>query len=79
MQKEDKCRCGHETGGEHPCHGNQYRCRKPAIQRFVNQRTPYALAGTQMKFSAYDTWACDNCWEEFRKLISEIEPQSGEL
>jgi hypothetical protein len=57
----DKCRCGHEGDGPHPCHARAYTCRKPAKQRFYNAR-PAALAGVQMKFTADETWACDECW-----------------
>ena len=60
----ERCRCGHEDGDPHPCHGRAYTCRKPATHRIY---APYVtcLAGVQMKLGAYDTWACDECWSEF--------------
>lgn len=64
-----ECRCGY-TGNEdnHPCHGQVYTCRKPAKIRVYNTK-PVALAGIQMKLVADITWACDECWKEFKKLL----------
>jgi len=59
------CRCGWDGQGDHPCHGTGYTCRKPAKQRYVAR--PTCLAGVQMKLGAYETWACDACWESFRE------------
>lgn len=58
------CRCGYEGVGEHPCHAGGYNCRKPATQRFYDAR-PAGLPGTQIKLSVNDTWACDECWENY--------------
>ncbi len=65
------CRCGHEGGEPHPCHGQRYTCRAPAKHRLYN---PYlaSLAGVQMKVVAYDTWACDPCWEKFLAARKEM-------
>lgn len=60
------CRCGWDGIGEHPCHGGAYSCRKPATQRFYAPRM-VGLAGVQLKFEVSDTWACDACWEEYKK------------
>jgi hypothetical protein len=65
---QTKCRCGFDGNGPHPCHNNGYSCRKPAAQRFYNP-TPVALAGVQMKLEMSETWACDECWAGFRKLL----------
>jgi len=63
------CRCGHEGGEPHPCHGVVYTCRKPAIHRFYAPKF-VSLAGQQMKMEVRDTWACDECWEEFKFLAA---------
>lgn len=63
------CRCGWDGFGVHPCHGGAYTCGKPAKQRFVANNA--ALAGMQMKVGATDTYACDECWAEFRKLQAQ--------
>lgn len=65
---ESNCRCGAPAGTtSHPCHGFAYTCRAPAVSRLVIQgRARFvALAGMQMKAEvpAYQTWACDACWE----------------
>lgn len=59
-----RCRCGHEGGELHPCHGKAYTCRAPAKRRFYAPRF-VALAGVQMKFQVSETWACDRCWAWF--------------
>lgn len=61
----EPCRCGHVGGDPHPCHGQAYKCRKPASRRFMAY--PTCLSGVQMKLGAYETWACDECWEAFKK------------
>lgn len=67
---ETPCRCGHADAGlPHPCHGGAYTCRKPARQYFYNPR-PVALAGMQMKLGISETWACDECWDSFVKLMA---------
>lgn len=66
------CRCGWKGQGEHPCHGNGYTCRKPAQQRFYVPTMKFSLAGNQLKFSTAETWACDECWENFKKLMKEV-------
>lgn len=60
------CRCGYNGEGGHPCHGNNYTCRKPATRRFYSPRM-VGLAGMQMKLEASETWACDACWAEFQQ------------
>lgn len=71
MQKT-ACRCGfiESTSEPHPCHANGYLCRKPAKQHFYVPGN-FALAGAQMKVSASDTWACNECWEKFAKLFKQ--------
>lgn len=62
------CRCGFDGQGDHPCHAKAYGCRQPARERFYS--TGYAaLPGAQVKLSASQTWACDECWEEFKKIL----------
>jgi len=65
----DTCRCGHrlDSTDPHPCHGDEYRCKKPAKQYFYNPTLP-ALAGMQMKVTVVDTWACEECWEAFKAV-----------
>lgn len=71
------CRCGHamHADGPHPCHGEEYTCRKPAKARFIAKPLgSYALAGMQMKMTGYLTFACDECWEKYvaeRKAATE--------
>lgn len=61
------CRCGHSGDGPHPCHFNGYTCRAPATSRFI--ATPgTSLAGMQMKVGAYETFACDECWEKYKSM-----------
>jgi hypothetical protein len=76
--KSTTCRCGHPdvSTDPHPCHGKVNTCRKPATQYFYN---PYpkghlgsSLAGTQLKVSVADTWACETCWSEFKALLDAI-------
>ena len=59
------CRCGHSGPDPHPCHGNAYRCRKPAKRRFYAPRI-VGLAGVQMKVETSETWACDECWQKHK-------------
>lgn len=59
------CRCGYAGTGPHPCHGRGYTCPNPGIQRFYNPQ-PVALAGMQMKVQVTETYACDECWAEFK-------------
>jgi len=68
------CRCGHDGQGSHPCHAKAYKCRKPASQRFYNAQR-VALTGMQMKLQVQDTWACDECWEEFKAM--KVAQESG--
>lgn len=65
------CRCGHTGADPHPCHGRLYTCRKEATERFYDIRA-VALAGTQTKFGAAMTWACDACWDAYRRELSTI-------
>lgn len=62
----NQCRCGHSGDGPHPCHGNGYACKKPSSQRFIV--TNASLSGVQTKFGTYQTWACDECWEDYKKI-----------
>jgi hypothetical protein len=66
----DVCRCGWDGQGDHPCHYRAYACKKAAKQRFYYDGKPFSLAGMQMKLSVHDTWACDECWEEFKRLLA---------
>ena len=70
----ERCRCGHDgrQNTDHPCHGNGYACRKPAQRCFVVANPTQSLAGMQLKFGAYSTWACDECWEMYRKARGEV-------
>ncbi len=64
------CRCGYiENQSHHPCHGQGYTCCKPSIMRWITY--PTALAGQAMKLGAYQTWACDSCWEDFQKKLKD--------
>lgn len=63
----DKCRCGYSGLEEnHWCHFANYTCKKPAKIRFYNPHL-VSLAGVQLKFEVVDTWACDECWEIFKR------------
>lgn len=71
MSKDNKCRCGYSgKDDEHPCHGDGYVCKNPSLQRFYSPKI-VSLAGMQMKFDICDTWACDECWDSFKKLLEE--------
>lgn len=65
------CRCGWDGIGEHPCHGMGYTCKKPAKQRFYHDGRPFSLAGVQMKLSMQETWACDECWQNYKQEIEK--------
>ena len=67
---EGACRCGWYGVGDHPCHHAAYTCRRPAKRRFYVPSMAFTLAGGQLKFSMSDTFACDECWEAFSKLLS---------
>jgi hypothetical protein len=73
----NRCRCGHEGEGEHPCHGDAYKCRKPSKQRFYNARH-VALAGMQMKMEVSSTWACDECWKKFRDITTQTNEDTND-
>lgn len=63
----DSCRCGWDGTGDHLCH----RCHEaPGALKFYVPTMAFSLAGSQPKFSARDTIACDPCWEEFSKLLA---------
>lgn len=70
----EACRCGWDGQGDHPCHGNGYRCRQPAKARYYEPHLNYSLAGAQMKMSMAQTFACDACWDEFREKQKEQKP-----
>lgn len=61
MAGDVPCRCGWDETGDHPCH----RCRGAPGRRRLVTTGPAALAGTQTKWGAYETWGCDPCWEAF--------------
>ena len=61
------CRCGWDGNGEHPCHGRGYTCGRPAKARYYEPSKMYSLAGAQPKFCAQQTYACEECWESFKK------------
>jgi hypothetical protein len=63
---EDRCRCGYTGVGPHPCHAEMYTCRRPAKHR-IYVTGPATLPGAQMKFSAAETYACDECWAKFQR------------
>lgn len=67
----ERCRCGYEGIGTHPCHGSGYSCRKPSKQRFYAPRA-VGLAGMQLKFQVQDTWACDGCWAPFSRAVESM-------
>ena len=66
MTTTKPCRCGH-TGDDatHPCHGKGHTCGAPAVRRFITTG-PAHVAGAQIKFAAYDTFACDACWAAYQ-------------
>lgn len=66
MKNIELCRCGVDSKtNPHPCHGQLYQCKKPAKHRFYNPKL-VTLSGTKLKMSVSDTWACDECWENFK-------------
>ena len=69
------CRCGWDGKGDHPCHGKGYTCGKPGTPRFVTYLT--CLAGVQPKVGAYDTIACDECWEDYKRTREEWVKKNG--
>jgi hypothetical protein len=73
------CRCGHPDGSTdpHPCHARGYTCGQPAQQRiYLTDPSGIALAGVQLKFGGYTTWACDDCWKAYirRRTTTPGEP-----
>lgn len=68
---EERCRCGWDGTGDHPCHYKNYTCRKPAKERLYLPSMKFSLAGAQLKFSMSKTFACDECWEDFNKLLKK--------
>lgn len=72
MDDPQPCRCGAARDADpHPCHGQAYRCGGVGIRRFVAY--PACLAGAQMKFGAYETWACPTCWAAYQVLRAATE------
>lgn len=66
------CRCGWNGEGPHGCH--RYvtltkRCGKPATPKYIGSLV--CLAGAQMKLGAYETFACEEHWEEHKKQMEE--------
>lgn len=35
----------------------------------ASESTMLPLAGYQLKMDAKDTWACDNCWAEWKRYL----------
>lgn len=66
---EAACRCGWDGTGDHPCHGRAYECKKPARSRSQPHQR-YSLAGAMLKLSVVETFACDECWEEFKAKLA---------
>jgi len=66
---QETCRCGwNKTFGIHYCHGKGYTCRNPGTIRFYNPNPDrFSLAGMQAKLSMSETYACDECWDAFKK------------
>lgn len=64
-ETQEPCRCGWDGTGDHPCHGLAYTCRKASQPRYYEPHKLYSLAGNQMKISAVQTHACDECWRAF--------------
>lgn len=62
------CRCGYDgpDDGHHPCHGECYSCRRKATRRFYNPMI-VSLSGHVRKIEISETWACDECWERWKK------------
>lgn len=85
---ETSCRCGHPnvSTSPHPCHKYKHkpggrmnelvRCGKPAEQRFYNAH-PVALAGVQMKLEVTESWACEECWVEFKVMMQEANEKAA--
>ena len=66
-----RCRCGWDGTGAHPCHGHGYTCRAPARARYYEPVRRYSIAGAQLKISAAQTYACDECWGVFRARAAD--------
>lgn len=67
-KKATSCRCGWTGKGEHMCHA----CgKKPGSFRIYVPHFRFSLAGAQLKFSARDTWGCDECWVIFSEKLAE--------
>lgn len=72
------CRCGHIGEGPHLCHAQGYTCRKPAERRFYdpyNGAAAWSLAGAMPKMSVSETWACDECWADFKTQMAAARTQ----
>jgi hypothetical protein len=66
------CRCGYTGDGPHPCHADGYACGKPAQARYYDPNPgQWSLAGMQLKLSVTETWACDGCWDAFKKQMEK--------
>lgn len=72
----DPCRCGWNGKGQHPCHGKRYTCRNPGISRLYYPHSRFSLAGTQLKFSMRETFACEECWKSFQGQVFPL-PTAG--
>jgi hypothetical protein len=72
MSNVRQCRCNRPmfSDGKHPCHGKAYTCTAAGTSRFITNSNA-SLAGMQPKVSAYQTWVCDECWDEYCKLTKD--------
>ncbi len=69
--KNKKCRCGFDGDPkDHPCHGQGHTCKKPGTFRLYNMSVgDWSLAGCQPKLLAHDTYACDECWGNYKQIV----------
>ena len=67
----ETCRCGFKGKGTHPCHAKFYDCRQPAKRRFYSQ-VPIKNNQKIRKSQMLDTWACEDCWTEFKKKLDAM-------
>lgn len=56
---EAKCRCGYDGHGPHPCHSNNYTCRRPA--RKIVGGVPAAELQREPRMGQVHTWVCTDC------------------
>lgn len=57
------CRCGWDGNDEHLCH----RCHgRPGQRQSYQSTSEFSLVAGQPKSSMRETWACDECWAQFK-------------